>query len=81
MQRSVPSIFFFLIFKKIVLHRFIVFDFKALNSLTILQFSDGCLDLILMKDCPRLPLLKLMTELDTGGHVKSPLVSYLKVSS
>lgn len=35
----------------------------------------------MMKDCPRLPLLKLMTELDNGGHVKSPLVSYLKVSS
>ncbi|KAI3456329.1 hypothetical protein Pfo_012992 [Paulownia fortunei] len=45
------------------------------------EFSDGCLDLIMIKDCPKLSLLKLMTELNNGGHVKSPYVSYLKVKA
>ncbi|CAN0852732.1 Sphingosine kinase 1 [Linum grandiflorum] len=44
------------------------------------KFSDGCLDLVLIKDCPRLALLSFMTELSNGGHVKSPHVMYLKVS-
>ncbi|KAL6546666.1 hypothetical protein OROMI_022387 [Orobanche minor] len=43
------------------------------------QFSDGYLDLIMIKDCPKLSLLKLMTELNSGDHVKFPFVSYLKV--
>ncbi|PIN10829.1 Sphingosine kinase, involved in sphingolipid metabolism [Handroanthus impetiginosus] len=45
------------------------------------EFSDGCLDLIMVKDCPKLSLLKLMTELNNGGHVKSPHVTYLKVKA
>ncbi|KAL2495102.1 Sphingosine kinase 1 [Forsythia ovata] len=45
------------------------------------EFSDGCLDLIMIKDCPKLSLLKIMTELNSGGHVKSPYVSYLKVKA
>uniref|UniRef100_A0A2P2JMX6 Diacylglycerol kinase family protein n=1 Tax=Rhizophora mucronata TaxID=61149 RepID=A0A2P2JMX6_RHIMU len=45
------------------------------------KFSDGCLDLIFVKDCTRLSLLALMTELSNGGHVKSPAVEYLKVKA
>ncbi|CAA2968755.1 sphingosine kinase 1-like isoform X1 [Olea europaea subsp. europaea] len=45
------------------------------------EFSDGCLDLIMIKDCPKLSLLNIMTELSNGGHVKSPYVSYLKVKA
>ncbi|KAH6790542.1 sphingosine kinase 1 [Perilla frutescens var. frutescens] len=45
------------------------------------EFSDGCLDLIMIRDCPKLALLKLMTELNNGGHVKSPYVAYLKVKA
>lgn len=45
------------------------------------EFSDGCLDLIMIKDCPKLALLKLMTQLNNGGHAKSPYVSYLKVKA
>ncbi|KAL1537477.1 Sphingosine kinase 1 [Salvia divinorum] len=45
------------------------------------DFSDGCLDLIMIKESPKLPLLKLMSELNRGGHVKSPHVSYLKVKA
>ncbi|CAN0852734.1 Sphingosine kinase 1 [Linum grandiflorum] len=45
------------------------------------KFSDGCLDLVLIKDCPRLALLSFMTELSNGGHVKSPHVMYLKVKA
>ncbi|CAN1284384.1 Sphingosine kinase 2 [Linum perenne] len=45
------------------------------------KFSDGCLDLVLIKECPRLALLSFMTELSNGGHVKSPHVIYLKVKA
>ncbi|XP_020541313.1 sphingosine kinase 1 isoform X2 [Jatropha curcas] len=45
------------------------------------KFSDGYLDLILIKECPKLPLLKLMTEMSSGGHVKSPYVIYIKVKA
>lgn len=47
---------------------------------SLMQLSDGCLDLILVKKCPKLALLSLMSELSSGGHVKSPYVMYLKVS-
>uniref|UniRef100_I1KQP6 sphingosine kinase n=1 Tax=Glycine max TaxID=3847 RepID=I1KQP6_SOYBN len=45
------------------------------------KFSDGYLDLIITKNCPKLPLLSLMSDLNNGGHVKSPYVMYLKVWS
>ncbi|KAL0353149.1 UNVERIFIED_CONTAM: Sphingosine kinase [Sesamum angustifolium] len=45
------------------------------------EFSDGCLDLVMIKDCPKCSLLKLMTGLNDGSHVKSPYVSYLKVKA
>lgn len=45
------------------------------------KFSDGYLDLVLIKDCPRLGLLSLMTELNNGNHIKSPYVFYLKVKA
>ncbi|KAK7252198.1 hypothetical protein RIF29_35987 [Crotalaria pallida] len=45
------------------------------------KFSDGYLDLIIMKDCTKLPLLSLMSKLDNGDHVKSPYVTYLKVKA
>ncbi|XP_020220229.1 sphingosine kinase 1 isoform X1 [Cajanus cajan] len=45
------------------------------------KFSDGYLDLIIIKNCPKLPLLSMMSELNKGGHVKSPYVTYLKVKA
>ncbi|KAK4271532.1 hypothetical protein QN277_020216 [Acacia crassicarpa] len=45
------------------------------------KLSDGCLDLILVKKCPKLALLSLMSGLSSGGHVKSPYVMYLKVKA
>lgn len=45
-----------------------------------MQFSDGYLDVIIMKACPKLSLLSLMTGLSSGTHVKSPYVFYFKVS-
>ncbi|KAH0685253.1 hypothetical protein KY290_016522 [Solanum tuberosum] len=45
------------------------------------KFSDGYLDLVMIKDCPKLTLLSLMTELSKGGHVKSPHVLYFKVKA
>ncbi|CAH9133706.1 unnamed protein product [Cuscuta epithymum] len=43
------------------------------------MFSDGYLDMVLIKDCPKLALLSMLTELNNGGHVKSPHVLYFKV--
>ncbi|XAR66392.1 Sphinganine kinase [Bertholletia excelsa] len=45
------------------------------------EFSDGCLDVILIRNCPLLALLALMTELSNGNHVKSPHVLYLKAKA
>ncbi|VFQ88998.1 unnamed protein product [Cuscuta campestris] len=45
------------------------------------HFSDGYLDLVLIKDCPKLALLSLLSELNNGGHVKSPHVLYIKVKA
>ncbi|GAV58854.1 DAGK_cat domain-containing protein [Cephalotus follicularis] len=45
------------------------------------KFSDGYLDLIIVRDCPKFELLSLMSELNNGGHVKSPQVKYLKVKA
>ena len=36
--------------------------------------------MIIMKDCPRWTLLNLLLKLQTGGHIKSKYVEYLKVS-
>ncbi|KAK3188101.1 hypothetical protein Dsin_027662 [Dipteronia sinensis] len=45
------------------------------------KFSDGYLDLIVMKDSPRLSLLAMMSKLNNGDHIKSPYVEYLKVKA
>ncbi|KAL9669799.1 hypothetical protein QQ045_007348 [Rhodiola kirilowii] len=45
------------------------------------KFSDGYLDLMVIQNCPRVGLMSLMTELNNGGHVKSPYVTYLKVKA
>ncbi|XP_022142216.1 sphingosine kinase 1 isoform X2 [Momordica charantia] len=45
------------------------------------KMSDGFLDLILVRDCPKLSLLSLMSDLSNGKHVKSPFVTYIKVKA
>uniref|UniRef100_M4DWK1 DAGKc domain-containing protein n=1 Tax=Brassica campestris TaxID=3711 RepID=M4DWK1_BRACM len=45
------------------------------------KFSDGFLDLIVVKNCPKLALLSLMTQISEGTHVQSPYVAYLKVKA
>ncbi|XP_076917345.1 sphingosine kinase 2-like [Bidens hawaiensis] len=45
------------------------------------KFEDGYLDLIVMRECPKLALISLMSKLDNGGHVKSPYVVYIKVKA
>ncbi|KAH0854889.1 hypothetical protein HID58_031353 [Brassica napus] len=45
------------------------------------SFSDGFLDLIVVKNCPKLALLSLMTQISEGTHVQSPYVAYLKVKA
>uniref|UniRef100_A0A803LPM9 DAGKc domain-containing protein n=1 Tax=Chenopodium quinoa TaxID=63459 RepID=A0A803LPM9_CHEQI len=45
------------------------------------KFSDGYLDVILMKDCAKLGLLSVLTSLSNGKHLKSPHVLYFKVKS
>ena len=43
------------------------------------QFSDGYLDLIVLKNCPKLVLLSLMRQTSSGTHVESPYIVYIKV--
>ncbi|XWS15670.1 hypothetical protein CRYUN_Cryun34aG0021800 [Craigia yunnanensis] len=45
------------------------------------KFSDGYLDLIITKDCPKLSLLSLMSNINDGSHVKSPFVTYIKAKA
>nr|GEW59425.1 sphingosine kinase 2-like isoform X1 [Tanacetum cinerariifolium] len=45
------------------------------------KFEDGYLDLIVMRECPKLALISLMSKLNDGGHVKSPYVVYIKVKA
>ncbi|KAM1008674.1 hypothetical protein ACFX2A_005186 [Malus domestica] len=45
------------------------------------KFSDGYIDVILMRACPKLSLLSLMAGLSTGSHIKSPYVLYFKVKA
>ncbi|KAG0570231.1 hypothetical protein KC19_6G146200 [Ceratodon purpureus] len=45
------------------------------------KFSDGYLDLIIMKDCPKWALLNLLLKVESGGHIKSKYVEYIKVKA
>ncbi|CAL9071489.1 unnamed protein product [Musa textilis] len=45
------------------------------------KFSDGCLDVIIVRNCPRSALLGMMLKMSDGSHVTSPHVMYLKVKA
>ncbi|KAL8214675.1 hypothetical protein R6Q57_004124 [Mikania cordata] len=45
------------------------------------KFDDGCLDLIIMRECPKLRLISLMSEMSNGNYVRSPHVLYTKTFS
>lgn len=45
------------------------------------KFADGYLDLIIMRDCPRWALLQLLIKIQSGTHIKSKYVEYLKVKA
>nr|BAK06536.1 predicted protein [Hordeum vulgare subsp. vulgare] len=45
------------------------------------KFSDGYMDAVLLKDCPKADLLALLLKMSDGSYVKSPHVTYLKVKS
>ncbi|KAJ4976346.1 hypothetical protein NE237_001452 [Protea cynaroides] len=45
------------------------------------KFSDGYLDLLVLRDCSKASLLGLMTKVNDGSHVKSPHILYLKVKA
>ncbi|TYI59274.1 hypothetical protein E1A91_D10G024900v1 [Gossypium mustelinum] len=45
------------------------------------KFSEGYLDLIMVKGLPKLALLSMMSNMNDGSHVESPYVTYIKVSS
>ena len=44
------------------------------------KLNDGLMDLVLIKDAPRLKLLKLMPKLFTGEHINDNIVEYIHVS-
>ncbi|XP_020571975.1 sphingosine kinase 1-like isoform X2 [Phalaenopsis equestris] len=45
------------------------------------KFSDGFLDLAILKDCAKATLISLLKKMSDGTHVKSPYVIYLKVKA
>ncbi|KAL0916989.1 hypothetical protein M5K25_014545 [Dendrobium thyrsiflorum] len=45
------------------------------------KFSDGFLDLAILKDCSKATLISLLLKMSDGSHVKSPYVMYLKVKA
>ena len=59
---------------------FSTFDLRKLKNVIVLQFSDGCMDAIILRDCPKADLLALLMKMSDGSYVKSPYVTYLKVS-
>ena len=54
---------------------------KLLIISTNFQFEDGYLDFIVMREWSKLALISLISKLNSGGHVKSPYVVYIKVSA
>ncbi|XP_020591739.1 sphingosine kinase 1-like [Phalaenopsis equestris] len=45
------------------------------------KFSDGFLDLVVIKDCPKSALVSILLKMKDGTHIKSPYVMYLKVKA
>ncbi|KAK3165635.1 hypothetical protein QOZ80_1AG0035840 [Eleusine coracana subsp. coracana] len=45
------------------------------------KFSDGYMDAVIVRDCPKADLLSLLMKMSNGSYVKSPYVIYLKVRS
>ncbi|CAO2194899.1 unnamed protein product [Urochloa humidicola] len=43
------------------------------------KFSDGYMDAVILKDCPKADLLALLMKMGDGSYIKSPFVTYLKV--
>lgn len=46
-----------------------------------LQFNDGYLDLIVIRNCPRWKLVGILLGMKNGQHIKSKYVQYIKVTS
>ena len=44
------------------------------------KLNDGLMDLVLIKDAPRIKLLKLMPKLFTGKHINNNIVEYIHIS-
>ncbi|KAM0872386.1 hypothetical protein ACQ4PT_038775 [Festuca glaucescens] len=45
------------------------------------KFSDGYMDAVIIRDCPKADLLALLLKMSDGSYVKSTYVTYLKVRS
>ncbi|MDP6170214.1 MAG: diacylglycerol kinase family lipid kinase [Candidatus Marinimicrobia bacterium] len=52
---------------------------KAMRIAPHSKFDDGKIDLVIVRRCSRIQLLKLFPKLFTGEHIKSPLVEYRQV--
>ena len=50
-----------------------------MHGVAVMQFSDGYMDAVILKDCPKADLLALLLKMSDGSYVKSPHVTYLKV--
>ncbi|KAL2652375.1 hypothetical protein R1flu_020503 [Riccia fluitans] len=45
------------------------------------KFNDGCFDLMIIRQCPRLKLVSILLNMKNGDHIKSKYVQYLKVKA
>jgi sphingosine kinase len=50
------------------------------RSAPFAHFSDGAMDLVLLRDVSRLEAISLLTQFETGDFVKHPAVEYVKVT-
>ncbi|CAI5509752.1 unnamed protein product [Closterium sp. Naga37s-1] len=54
---------------------------EAMHIAPQAELSDGCLDMIVVRECTSMQLLELMMQMDenNGKHLASPLLQYIKV--
>ncbi|KAJ8497591.1 hypothetical protein OPV22_008143 [Ensete ventricosum] len=57
------------------------FSAENYNPAPKAKFSDGCLDVIIVRNCPKSALLGMMLKMSDGSYVTSPYVMYLKVKA
>lgn len=58
---------------------YFIFNDQLKCNIIVMQFSDGYLDVIIVKDSPKSALLGMMLRMGDGSYAQSPYVMYFKV--